>query len=270
MSYAPVGMMMATQKDRKVTTLAGLKGKRVGYIKGGPTQNTITAAYLAAAGLKWSDVKRVEFASYVASINGLINGEADAIVAFSVSPAMRKVAAAPDGLVWLPLPHGDAAGWKRFLSVAPYFIKTKVRIGAAIPKGSAVDGAMYPYPILISIGGLKAPHAYALAKAMVEHYDDFKNNAPGAKGWSIRAQQFQWVIPYHEGAIRYFKEAGKWTAAAQAHNDALVKRQAVLAAAWRKFKPANGGLGDAAFKKSWLAARTEALAAAKLPLHVQH
>ena len=39
-------------------------------------------------------------------------------------------------------PHGDAAGWKRYLAVAPYFIKMKIRVGAAIPKGTALDGAL--------------------------------------------------------------------------------------------------------------------------------
>ena len=270
MSLSPIGMMMATQKDRGIKTLADLKGKRVGYISGGPTQNIITEANLAFAGLTWKDVKRVEFSSYVASIKGLINGQVDSIIAVTVSPAMRQVAAAPDGLVWLTTPHDDAAGWKRYLTVAPYFLKMKVRVGAAVPKGKTMDGAMYPYPILISIGGLSDANAYALAKAMVENYDAYKDNAPGAKGWSIRAQKFRWVIPYSNGAIRYFKEIGKWTDADQAHNDGLVKRQAVLAAAWKEVTAKQGGLDDAEFSKAWLAARSAALKAAGMPDHVQH
>lgn len=270
MSLSPVGMMMATQKDRGVTTLADLKGKRVGYISGGPTQNTITEANLAFAGLSWADVERVDFSSYVASIKGLVNGQVDAIIAFSASPAMRQVAAAPDGLVWLTVPHDDEAGWRRYLAVAPYFIKMKVRVGAAIPKGEPIDGAMYPYPILISIGGLSDAHGYALTKAMVKNYDLYKDSAPGAKGWSIRAQKFRWVIPYGDGAIRYFKEIGRWTAEDQRHNDALVRRQARLSQAWKDFKAANDGLSDAEFAEKWLAARAAALKAADLPLHVAH
>ncbi len=267
MSLSPVGMMMATQKDRGIKTVADMKGKRVAYISGGPTQNTITEANLAFAGLTWADVKRVDFSSYVASINGLINGQVDAIIAFSASPAMRQVAAAPDGLVWLAVPHGDKAGWKRYLDVAPYFVQMKVRVGAAIAKGSSIEGAMYPYPILISIGGFSDDQAYALAKAMVEQYDAYKDSAPGAKGWSIKAQKLDWVVPYSPGAVRYFKEAGKWTDVAQKHNDSLIARQAFLAKTWKAFKAANGDLPEADYRKKWLSAREAALKGAGLPLN---
>lgn len=270
MSRAPVGIMMVTQKDRKIKTLKDMRGRRVAYLRGGATQNNIISAYLAAADLTWKDVKRVEFPSYVASINGLINDQVDVIVALTVSPAMRKVAASPDGVHWLPLPHDDTQGWARFLGRAPYFIKTKVRLGAGIKRGTIVDGAMYPYPILISIGGFSAPQAYALTKAMVVNFDAYKTNAPGARGWSIKAQKFTWVLPFHQGAIRYFKEIGKWSSAAQAHNDQLIKRQAVLGAAWKQFKAANGGLGADAYKKGWLATRAKALKEAGMPLHVKY
>lgn len=270
MSLSPIGMMMATQKDRGIKTLADLKGKRVGYITGGPTQNIITEANLAFAGLTWKDVKRVEFSSYIASLKGLSNGQVDSVIAVTVTPAIRQVAASPDGLVWLQTPHADTEGWKRYLTVAPYFLKMNVRVGANVPKGKSIDGAMYPYPILISIGGLSDDNAYALAKAMVENYDAFKDNAPGAKGWSIRAQKFRWVIPYAGGAIRYFKEIGKWTAADQAHNDALLKRQALLAATWKEVKAKHGNLSDAEYIKQWRAARAAALKAANMPFHAEH
>ncbi len=267
MSLSPVGMMFATQKDRGIKTLADLKGKRISYISSGPTQNTIASANLAFAGLSWKDVKRVDFSSYVASIKGLINGQVDAVIAFSASPAMRQVSAAPDGLVWLSNPHGDKAGWKRYLGVAPYFIPMKVRVGAGIPKGSTIDGAMYPYPILISIGGLPDDQAYGLAKALVEHYDVYKSSAPGAKGWSIKAQKFDWVVPFSDGAVRYFKEIGKWSPAADKHNRMLVDRQSFLAKTWKAFKAKNDSLDAAAYKTKWLAARKAALEGAGLPLH---
>ena len=66
---------------------------------------------------------------------------------------------------------------------------------------------------------------------------------------------------WHDGAIRYFKEAGVWSDAFQRANDALVKRQDVLAAAWTKAK-AGTYANDAAFKTAWLKARIDALTAA--------
>jgi len=67
----------------------------------------------------------------------------------------------------------------------------------------------------------------------------------------------QWVVPYHEGAVRYFTEAGVWSDAAQAHNDNLVARQAALAAAWAEVKAA----APADFEAAWAEARRAALEA---------
>lgn len=270
MSYSPIGFMMATQNDRGINKISDLAGKRVSYVRSGATQNDITEAKLASAGLSWKDVKRVEFGSYVDSINGLVNGQVDSIIALTVSPAMRKIAASPDGIKWLPLPHTDKNAWSKFLTAAPYFIKTKVRFGAGIKKGSTIDGAMYPYPLLLSVGDFSSKHAYSLTKAMVDRYDDYKANAPGARGWSIKAQKLQWVLPYHEGSVRYFKEAGIWSSAAQAHNNALIARQDVLVSAWKKYKAANSRLESDAYKTGWMKARADALKGAGLPLHAVH
>ncbi len=61
---------------------------------------------------------------------------------------------------------------------------------------------------------------YNMTKAMVELFDDYKDGAPGNVGWDIKRQVFAWAIPMHDGAIRYFKERGLWTAEHQKHNDA--------------------------------------------------
>src|SRR3546814_8746083 len=75
-----------------------------------------------------------------------------------------------------------------------------------------------------------------MAKAMVDQFPKYKDSAPGIAGFALDRQNFTWVIPYHEGAIRYFKEKGKWSAEAQAHNDKLVERQEVLTKAWAELK----------------------------------
>ena len=49
------------------------------------------------------------------------------------------------------------------------------------------------------------------------------------RAWQLKRQNLNWVLPYHDGAVKALKEAGVWTPAAQAHNDGLLKRQATLA-----------------------------------------
>jgi len=104
-----------------------------------------------------------------------------------------------------------------------------------------------------------------LTKAMVENFDSYKDNAPGAKGWNIDNQNFEWILPYHDGSVKFFKEIGKWSDAAQKHQDRLVKRQTVLADAFKAFKATNTSKDE--FKAAWTKARADALAAASLTVN---
>jgi len=61
------------------------------------------------------------------------------------------------------------------------------------------------------------------------------------------------VLPYHSGAIRYFKEIGLWSPEDEAHNKRLLKRQQVLAAAWQEAETLE--LDDEEFTAAWLAIR---------------
>ena len=99
---------------------------------------------------------------------------------------------------------------------------------------------------------------------MSEHYDEYKDADPGAIGWALERQIFAWVVPWHEGSVRYLREIGRWNAELDAHNAELLRRQDVLAAAWNRFK-ASAPSAPEAFERAWLATRAEALDAADLP-----
>ncbi len=156
--------------------------------------------------------------------------------------------------------HGDAAGWKRLHSVAPWAQRIKVTIGAAVSKAKPWIGSGYFYPVLVTNSDFSAETVYGVVKGINDSYDDFKKSAPGVAGWHKSRQNFQWVVPWHPGAIKYWKEAGVWSAAATSHNDGLLKRQGVLAAAWKKYK--SDPHSD--FQGGWMKARSAALGAAGL------
>ncbi len=100
------------------------------------------------------------------------------------------------------------------------------------------------------------PTQWASYTAM--NYDDFKDSDPGAIGWALESQLFQWVVPYHEGAVNYWREIGVWTDAIEEHNQALVRRQAVLASAWGEMTAR--GIGDRDdFVAAWQILRAQRL-----------
>ena len=93
---------------------------------------------------------------------------------------------------------------------------------------------------------------------MVELFDEYKDGAPGAEGWALDRQVWEWVVPFHEGAVRYFEEIGAWDEEKQAHNDRLIERQQVLQQAWQEFTAQTDAQGEE-FQQQWMEARAEAL-----------
>jgi len=124
--------------------------------------------------------------------------------------------------------------------------------------GNPVAMSGYAYPIFMTYADRPADTIHAITKAMIDTYDGYKSGSPRAEGMALPLQNFQWVIPYHDGAIRAFKETGVWTAAAKTHNDGLVKRQQVMMDAWKTFdlhRPPD----EKAATEAWLKARAAAL-----------
>lgn len=251
-------LTIVTAKDANIRTMADLKGKRVAWVIGAPSLNQNITALLAFANLTWKDVTRVEFPGFGQAMDGIINNQVDAAFSSTISGQAYKIAASPRGIQYPTVPHADKEGWARLNKTAPFFIPFMGTEGADISKDKPVEGATYPYPVLMAYDSAPADLVYNMTRAMVELYNDYKDGAPGNNGWALDRQRFDWVVPLHDGAIRYFKEIGKWTDALQKHNDGLVRRQQVLAAAWKEHAGATHA-DEAAFAKAWMKARAEAL-----------
>ena len=218
-----------------------LKGRRVAWVKGSPSLNVNNEAYLAYGGLTWDDVERVEFGGFGDSWTGMVDGSVDAAFASTNSGRAYEAASSPRGLVWPPVDPSDEEALKRMQAIAPFFAPITATVGANIDGvEGGVPTAGYAYPVLMTYDNADEDLVYNMTKAMVELFPDYAaSDVPGIKGWAVENQDFTWVAPYHEGAIRYFKEIGVWTDEAQAHNDQLIARQEALAAAWEELKTEN-------------------------------
>ena len=261
-SLSDANLTVGVAADAGVEQLADLKGKRVAWIAGAPALNENVKAMLAFADLTWDDVEKVEFSGFAASWDGIINDQVDAAFAVTTSGKAYQLESSPRGLHWPPLPHDDKEGWARLTANAPFFVPSMGTEGAGLSKDNPHEGAAYPYPILIAYADQDPDLVYSMTKAMVEQFDNYKDGAPGAGGWALERQQFDWVVPYHEGAIRYLEEIGVWTEAFQEQNDRLIERQDVLQTAWQGYTSGEPPDDEEAFYQGWLKARAEALEAA--------
>jgi TRAP transporter TAXI family solute receptor len=259
------GQQLMTAADANIKTPADLKGKRVTWVKGADALNKNAEAMLAFGGLTWKDVQKIEVPGWGQSIQAVINGQADAAHGSTISSAYAQLAASPRGLYFPPLPHGDAAAWERAQTVAPWWVKTKV---TAMTKGAKNEGPFegnnYPYPLFVAMNNTPDDLAYGLTKAVMENYESFKENGPGMDGYKLENQALAYVFPYHPASVKYFKEKGVWTAEHEKNNATLMKRQQVLADAWKAMMAKN--VADDQFTAEWLKVRAAALKKAGMPV----
>jgi hypothetical protein len=138
----------------------------------------------------------------------------------------------------------------------------------AIEKNTAgtptYEGVGFPYPIFVAMPTMSDDIAYGLTKAVMENYETYKDSGPGMDGYQVKNQNLSWIFPYHPGAIAYWKEIGKWTADNQANTEGLLKRNQVLATAWKAFKAMKVSGDD--YETKWLAVRKQHLEAAGMPV----
>lgn len=262
------GLTVIAAADTGVETIADLKGKRVAWVVGAPALNQNISALLRFANLTWDDVEKVEFGGYGASLSAIVNDQVDAGFSVTVSGKAYELEKSPRGLVWPTLPKSDTAGWERVKAHAPYFVPVHATEGAGLSKDHGVETSTYPYPILHTLVDRKADEVYAMMQAMIDAYPDYKDAAPGASGWALENQNLEWVIPYHEGAIRFFKEKGLWTDAHEKHNDSLIERQDVLAEAWKGITTQDAGPEE--HMAAWQKARADALRASGFDIAVEN
>ena len=256
------GLGLAVAKDTGVKQIKDLKGKRLGVVVGSPALTQGAVALIAFARLTETDMTLVQFSSNNAMWKGVINNEADAVLSSTISGQSKEADSSPRGIIWPPMPADDKDGWARVHKKAPYFVAQKATCGAGgLSPQTPVTMSSYAYPIFMTYADRPADTVHAVTKAMIDTYDKYKDGAPGAEGMALSLQNMTWVVPYHDGAIRAFKEKGVWTDAAQKHNDALIKRQATMADAWKAYA-AGAPSDDKAFAEGWMRARAAALAKA--------
>jgi TRAP transporter TAXI family solute receptor len=257
------GLSLAVAGDAGVKALSDLKGKRIGFVVGSPALNQNALAMLAFASLTAKDVKIVEFASNNAMWKGAVNNDVDALFGSTIAGPAKELETSPRGIMWPPLPHSDKAGWERVRKVGPFFTEHNATCGAGgITKDKPIAMGAYPYPIFTVYANQSENDVYTLTKALIEGYDGYKDNAPGAGGLSVKTQTKNWAVPVHKGAVKALKEAGVWSDDQEKYNNALFKRQELLQATWVDFNKGTPSSDPAKFTEEWMKLRKAALSKA--------
>lgn len=204
-------LTLITRGNSGIKAAADLKGKRIPKVPGWPAGMLGIEAVMAFGNVGWDDVKTIPMSGYIAQLKGVIEGKVDVAYGATVTPTVKELQAGPHKASYIILPHSDKAAWERLNAIAPWMTPAVCKRAPGLAEGSTMEVGGYPYSIW-SYAGVEADVVYAVVKAMHEGFDIYKGMHRAMPAFNINgAVKDPSPVPYHEGAIRYFKEAGVWT-----------------------------------------------------------
>lgn len=256
------GFSVVATKVSGITEPKHMKGKRFAIARANSSVNIKCEPILAFAGLTWNDVELVEFPSYGATLKALVEGKADCAGVAPNAATLRELEASQYGIGWVALDPANKEGWARAQKAVPFVEPFQETIGAGLSEANPVWMMGYRYPMITVAAKASAEEAYAMTKAIADSYGSYKDANPIMTRWQVKkAGTPPMDAAFHDGAIRYLKEAGIWTAEHQAWQERALKRHAAMQAAWKDMmsKDAAKSADSAALQKLWDTRRAEVL-----------
>ncbi|MBP1733421.1 MAG: transporter solute receptor, family [Deltaproteobacteria bacterium] len=210
--------------DSGIKTVTDLKGKRVMFTM--PSNMTFTACgdiLLKAAGMSTKDIKDITFSGPKVAQEALPENKIDAFIV--LFPSVGKTAWAEELNIAVPirLIAGDPKTYAAVISKIPYAQETVLY---AEFYGKMVDNKDLPTVGIphnfLTRTDLPDDFVYEVMKALFGHLDELYVFHHEAKPYLANPLKVA-VLPFHPGAIRYYKEKGLWTADLEKKQQALLK-----------------------------------------------
>ncbi len=196
--------------DDEYETVADLAGARVTYgFTSGRTFHYLATASLNASGLGWDDVRRVPVPDFVSGLDMLIAGRVDAAyTTFDVAAAQRAMASLPGGLRFISI---DAGGdvHVRLQSVMPAAVPVQIRPSEA-NDGIVADptNLVRMQFVLLASTETDADTVYELTRQIFENKAALASTLDAFNQFDPEAMADDMPIPFHQGALRFYRENG--------------------------------------------------------------
>jgi uncharacterized protein len=199
----PNYIQIVASREAGIRSLADLKGKRlsVGAPKSGTELNA--RAVLAAAGITYADLGKVEYLAFAESVDLMKNRQLDATLqsAGLGVASVRDLSTAID-IILVPIP-----------------VEVIARIGdpayrPAVMPANTYKGQTEPVPtaaitnFLVSREQVSDDIAYRMTKGLFDNLDALAAAHAAAKDIRLAAAAEGMPLPLHPGAERYYREVG--------------------------------------------------------------
>src|SRR5882757_3698442 len=200
----PLRTPMFVRKDSGMVKIADLKGKRVtmGYSAMRNIDKTMRAM-LATAGMTDADIKPVLVPNVVRSADEFMAGNADMFSFAFGGPKVKEADATVGGIRALEV---DEQGMAAAHKIMPWGYLTQIGPG---PIFTGVEKPMKVYIFdNVLIASVKVPDdfIYKVLDLMEKNKDDLVAVQPVLREWTPAFGYKQYGVPYHPGALKFFKE----------------------------------------------------------------
>jgi len=197
-------------KESPIETVADLKGKRIpADYPGTPIVKLSSTAALATAGLTYNDIVKVPVSDLQSGAQAFMEGRTDAGWHSVGSPAVEEANARRGGVKFISL-ISTPEGAKKMADVYPGSYPSVLKAGAAT--GVVKDTSLLTNDIyLVASKDFSDQAAYEVVKALWEYNQELGAAYPALKEWRPeRMVSKDAFIPFHPGAVKFFKEKQLW------------------------------------------------------------
>jgi TRAP transporter TAXI family solute receptor len=201
----PQYFQIAVWDDSGIKSVADLKGKTISLAPKGHTGELLAQQVLEVYGLSYSDMTKVYHVQYADSVPLMKDGQTNAFMLGTTIPAPTVAELATAKKI-------------RLLSLSDDKIKALQKINAGylkrvIPKGTypGVDYDVWTasyFTHLIISAKLPDDLVYKITKTLANNLPGFAEVVKDMKGVTPRDLALDIGVPFHPGALKYFKEIG--------------------------------------------------------------
>jgi len=223
----PLPIMYMVRADSDMQSVEDLRGRDVVIaFRANVALEQLHTGILATGGLTPEDVNPVVVAGLPEAMRMLTEGRADAVpTGLNTALALQVNASLPGGIRYITMGRDE----QRLAEIMPGSMPVTIEPhpgDVGIPAPIRVAGVN---DLLNTSTALPEDQAYAIVRTIYENWEQLRRDYPQIAGTPIGdVVPVDIVLPYHTGAVRYYREAGVWTPAHQENQDRLL---AALAAA---------------------------------------
>lgn len=212
------------RKGSGITKVEDLKGRVfVGRRPALPEIALITSALFKVYNIDPKSVRVIPTTETNEAMDALASNTVDAgIIPGSAGAGYFQKASREGKIEFFPIPEDKMKAMLKMLP--PAFDLDTVPANTYVGQTKPYIAFDLSTTFVASTKHLSEENAYKIVKALFDHLDQFKTYHSAAKEWTTKRTLQQAKIPFHAGAIRYFKEKKLWTPELDKRQMELAKR----------------------------------------------